>query len=62
MRFSEGGSRNKYHNSQLVTKNKKIDLVEGSTSSKKEKETTGRAEASNIEKSAPQTLGGKKEK
>jgi hypothetical protein len=37
MRFSEGGSRKKWSNSQLVTKNKKMDLVEGSTSFKEEK-------------------------
>jgi hypothetical protein len=39
-----------------------LDLVEGSTFSKKEKETTGRAEAGNVETPAPQTLEKKKRK
>jgi hypothetical protein len=39
-----------------------MDLVEGSTYSKKEKETTGRAEAGNVETLAPKTLGEKEKK
>jgi hypothetical protein len=38
---------------QRATKINGPDLVEGSTSSKKEKETTGRAEAGNLETPAP---------
>jgi hypothetical protein len=39
-----------------------MDLVEKSPSSKKEKETTGRAEASNVETPAPPNTRGKKKK